>query len=194
MPFDDPHASYEERASPALQALHGVDDTMIVVGHSIGSAEAALVAAKRELALLVYVCPRFGSFPTPPNPPDTFREGFPFPPRGADGRSVWAPEAAIEAMYARLRPETARRLAQRLRPAAAAVGEYPLSQHPTVPTALIYATHDEFFTPEWERFVAREALGVEPIAIPGGHFPMVEDPDALADLLDRLASSATAST
>jgi pimeloyl-ACP methyl ester carboxylesterase len=28
---------------------------------------------------------------------------------------------------------------------------------------------------------------VEPIEIPGGHFPMVEDPKALADLLDRLA-------
>jgi pimeloyl-ACP methyl ester carboxylesterase len=31
------------------------------------------------------------------------------------------------------------------------------------------------------------ALGVEPIEIPGGHFPMVEDPAALADLLDWLA-------
>jgi pimeloyl-ACP methyl ester carboxylesterase len=193
MPFDDPRANYEERARPALQALHGVDDAVIVVGHSIGSAEAALVAAERDPALVVYVCPRFGSFPTPPNAPDIFRDGFPFPPRDADGRSVWAPEAAIEAMYPRLPLDTGRRLAQRLRPGASAVGEYPLGQHPNVPAALIYATNDEFFTPEWERFVARELLGVEPIAIPGGHFPMVEDPDALADLLDRLASNATAS-
>jgi hypothetical protein len=35
--------------------------------------------------------------------------------------------------------------------------------------------------------MARELLGVEPIEIPGGHFPMVEDPERLADLLDRLA-------
>jgi pimeloyl-ACP methyl ester carboxylesterase len=35
--------------------------------------------------------------------------------------------------------------------------------------------------------MARELLGIEPIEIPGGHFPMVEDPVALADLLDRLA-------
>jgi hypothetical protein len=40
--------------------------------------------------------------------------------------------------------------------------------------------------PEWERFVAREVLGVEPVEIPGGHFPMVEDPAALA-AVDRLA-------
>ncbi|HEY8865995.1 MAG TPA: alpha/beta hydrolase, partial [Solirubrobacteraceae bacterium] len=178
MPFDDPHADYEERARPALQALYGVDDPVVVVGHSSGSAEAALVAAKRHPALLVYVCPRFGSFATPPDAPDVFRKGFPFPPKDADGRSVWAPEAAIAAMYPRLPPETGRGLAQHLRPGASAVGEYPLGQHPNVPTALIYATDDEFFTPEWERFLARELLGVEPIAISGGHFPMVEDPEA----------------
>jgi pimeloyl-ACP methyl ester carboxylesterase len=52
---------------------------------------------------------------------------------------------------------------------------------------LIYALDDEIFEPAWERFMARELLGVDPIAIAGGHFPMVEDPAALADLLDRLA-------
>ena len=51
----------------------------------------------------------------------------------------------------------------------------------------IAAVDDEFFEPEWERFVAREMLGVEPIEIPGGHFPMAEDPEALAEVLDRLA-------
>ena len=56
-----------------------------------------------------------------------------------------------------------------------------------VPTALIYAREDEFFTPEWERFAARRVLGIEPIEIPGGHFPMIESPDALAELLDGLA-------
>ena len=43
------------------------------------------------------------------------------------------------------------------------------------------------FEPAWERFVAREVLGIDPIKIPGGHFPMLEGPDALADLFDRLA-------
>jgi pimeloyl-ACP methyl ester carboxylesterase len=73
------------------------------------------------------------------------------------------------------------------------MGDYPLLEHPHVATVLVYARDDEFFTPEWEVFVARELLGIEPIAIPAGHFPMIEDPDALADLLDRLARSAEAS-
>jgi pimeloyl-ACP methyl ester carboxylesterase len=91
-------------------------------------------------------------------------------------------------MYPRLPVDVARRLADRLRPGAPPVGDYPLTEHPVVPTALLYATDDEFFTPEWECFVARELLGIEPIEIPGGHFPMAEDPGALADVLHRLAA------
>ena len=45
-----------------------------------------------------------------------------------------------------------------------------------------------FFRPDFERFMARELFGIEPIEIPGGHFPMAEDPEALAELLDRVAS------
>jgi hypothetical protein len=55
----------------------------------------------------------------------------------------------------------------------------------------VYATEDELFEPAWERFMARELLGIEPIEIASGHFPMVEAPDALADLLDRLAQDHT---
>jgi len=37
-----------------------------------------------------------------------------------------------------------------------------------------------------ERTAAREKLGVEPIEIPGGHFPMAEDPAALVAVVDGL--------
>ena len=100
---------------------------------------------------------------------------------------VWDPDAAIDAMYRRLDRDAARALAQRLRPAISPPDEFPLAGHPDVPTVLVYATDDEIFEPAWERFMARELLGVEPIEIPTGHFPMAEDPKALAELLDRLA-------
>jgi len=193
LPFDDPTAGYEERALPAITALAGVEAPVVIVGHSVGSAEAALVADECDPALLVYLCPRFVSFGAPTDAPPVFRDGFPFPPQDAQGRLVWEPDAAISAMYPRLSSEAGQQLARRLRPGAAPVGDYPLLEHPHVATALVYARDDEFFTPEWEVFVARELLGIEPIAIPGGHFPMIEDPDALADLLDRLARSAEAS-
>jgi pimeloyl-ACP methyl ester carboxylesterase len=79
-------------------------------------------------------------------------------------------------------------MAGRLRPMAMPRGDYPLEAPPGNPTVLIYAAEDELFEPAFERFMARELLGVEPIEIPGGHFPMVEEPDALAGLLDRLAA------
>jgi pimeloyl-ACP methyl ester carboxylesterase len=194
LPFDDPSATYDDRARPARAAVEGADAPVVIVGHSVGSAEAALVAAERRPALLVYLCPRFGSFAAPPEAPPVFREGFPFPPKDSEGRLVWDADSAIAAMYPRLPAEVARRLAERLRPGAAAVGAYPLAEHPDVPTALIYAREDEFFTPEWERFVARTLLGIEPIELPGGHFPMVEDPDTLAALLDSLARAGSAAS
>ena len=192
LPFDDPGAGYADCARPALQALEGVPDPVIVVGHSRGSAEAALVAAQRRPALLAYLCPRFGGFAAPPDAPAVFRAGFPFPPSAPDGRTVWGPDAALEVMYPRLSPEVGRDLARRLRPGAQTVGEFPLTEHPDVPTTLIYARDDEFFTPEWERFIAHDVLGVEPIEIAGGHFPMAESPELVAELFDRLASEAGA--
>jgi pimeloyl-ACP methyl ester carboxylesterase len=187
LPFHDPRAGFEERVSPALEALDGVADPVVVVGHSLASDYAPLVAAERSGSLLVHLCPRLGPFTPPPGAPDAFRKGVPFPADGPDGTSTWDPEAAIDAMYRRLPPATARELARRLRPLAPAAGEYPLPGHPDVPTVLVYAADDELFEPAWESFMARELLGIEPIEIPGGHFPMLEDPGALADLLDRLA-------
>jgi pimeloyl-ACP methyl ester carboxylesterase len=189
LPLDDPEAGFEDRIGPAIDALDGVAEPVVVVGHSVGSGYAALVAASRPVSLLVHLCPRLGPFEPPPGAPDTFRDGFPFPAGRPDGTTVWDRDVAVEAMYGRLSPENAGELAARLRPATSAPGEYPLAAHPDVPTALVYAVDDEIFQPEWERFMARELLGIDPIEIPGGHFPMAEDPEALADLLDRLTPS-----
>ena len=187
LPLHDPRTGFEERARPALEALEGVADPVVVVGHSMGSAYSPLVAAARPGSLLVHLCPRLGPFAAPPGGPGTFRKGFPFPADRPDGTSVWEAEAAIGAMYGRLPPDSAQALVSHLRPMAPPADEYPLPGHPDVATALVYAADDEFFEPDWERFMARELLGIDPIEIPGGHFPMIEDPDGLADLLDRLA-------
>ncbi len=187
LPLHDPAAGYEQRIRPALEALDGAEDPVVVVAHSQSSALGPLVAAARPVALLVYLCPRMGGFEPPEGAPSAFREGFPFPPARPDGTTVWDPEAAIDVMYPRLPPETARKLAHRLRPMAMPADDYPLAEHPDVPTALIYAADDEFFEPAFERFMARELLGIDAIQIPGGHFPMAEDPEGIAELLDELA-------
>jgi pimeloyl-ACP methyl ester carboxylesterase len=189
LPLHDPEAGWEERVRPALEALEEVEGPVVIVGHSQGTGYAAMVAAEHPDAQLVYLCPRLGGFEEPAGAPPRFREGFPFPATGADGTSVWGPDAAIEAMYPRLDSASARRLAERLRPMAMPSAEFPLGGPPANPMVLIYAADDEFFEPAWERFMARKLLGVDPIEIPGGHFPMIEEPASLAGLFDRLSGS-----
>jgi pimeloyl-ACP methyl ester carboxylesterase len=100
---------------------------------------------------------------------------------------TWDPEKAATGMYGRIDPTLARALAARLRPMAPAPEAFPLERQPDVPTAVVYAAEDEAFEPAWIRFMARKLLGVEPIELPGGHFPMFEAPGRLATTLDDLA-------
>jgi len=192
LPLHDPTAGYEQRVQPMLEALEGVDEPVVVVAHSQSSALGPLVAAACPVSLLVYLCPRMGSVEPPPGAPAAFREGIPFPAAQPDGTTAWDPDVAVEVMYPRLPSGQAQGLAKRLRPMAMPAGDYPLWERPDVPTALLYAGEDELFDPAFERFMAREALGVDPVELRTGHFPMVEDPARLAELLDGMAPGAAA--
>ena len=187
LPLDDPRATYADRAKPALRTLQGAAEPVVVVGHSQTSSIAGLVADGRKVDLLVHLCPRLGTFGSPEGMPAPVQPGLEFPAERPDGTSVWDHEVAIKTIYRRLPTDTARSFAQRMRPMAMPPDDYPLAAHPDVPTALVYAAHDEIFTPEFERFMARELLGVEPVELGTGHFPMLEDPPGLAVLLDRLS-------
>jgi pimeloyl-ACP methyl ester carboxylesterase len=178
LPFDDPATTFDERIAPALQAIEALVDPLVVVGHSMGAGYGPAVGAAREGSLLVHLCPGLGPL----------REGFPWPPTRADGTSAWERDAAIAALYPRLAPSEARRLADHLRPMAAAAGGRPRGLRLQA-SVVVIGLEDELFDPSSERVVARERLGVEPIEIPGGHFPMAEDPDGLAELLERLAGA-----
>lgn len=188
LPLQDPGTGFDARIRPALDALEGIGDPLVIVGHSQGTAYSSLVAAAQPDAMLVHLCPRLGGFEPPPGGPNPFREGVPFPETGADGTSVWDEDVAIDVLYRRVPAPRAAMLAGRLRPMAMPQGAYPLEAHPDNRTVLIYAAEDELFDPDWERFMARELLGIDPIEVPTGHFPMAEDPAGLAELLDRVAS------
>jgi hypothetical protein len=45
---------------------------------------------------------------------------------------------------------------------------------------------DAVIRPEWQRHLAQDVLGVEPIEPDAGHSPMLERPRELAALLDAL--------
>jgi pimeloyl-ACP methyl ester carboxylesterase len=180
LPFHDPRSTYADRIQPALEAVDGMREPVLVVGHSLGARYAPFVAEAIPASRLVLLCPALGDL----------RAGFPFPPRRADGTSAWDAHSAVEVMYPRLPAATAAALALRLRPMATAADQR--RSEPDVPATLIYTTDDEFFAPEGQRQVARARSGTNAIEIPGGHFPMLEDAEALADVLVRIAQKRSA--
>lgn len=62
----------------------------------------------------------------------------------------------------------------------------PLKSWPSVPASYIACAEDRTITPAWQRRVARELLGVEPLELPGGHCPNFSRPTALADVLEQI--------
>jgi pimeloyl-ACP methyl ester carboxylesterase len=65
-----------------------------------------------------------------------------------------------------------------------------LSLAPEIPSTYVVAARDRTIRPQWQRRMARERLGVEPIEVPTGHCPNVSQPDRLAGILADLARRA----
>jgi pimeloyl-ACP methyl ester carboxylesterase len=132
------------------------------------------------VCLVVYLCPRFSAVGRRADEPRIFQPDF-HPQRG-DGASWWRADDAIRVMYRHLDADTARAAAATLGRQADTEGG-TLDRLPDVPTEVVIAREDEIFTLEWSRWAARTLAGVEPIELAGGHFPMLERPQELAELL-----------
>jgi pimeloyl-ACP methyl ester carboxylesterase len=59
-----------------------------------------------------------------------------------------------------------------------------------IPSTYVVATEDRTIRPEWQRRMASERLGVDPIEIASGHCPNVSQPDRLAEILADVAERA----
>ena len=190
LPLDDADASFGDYAQVALDHLQGCA-APVLVGHSMSSAVIPLIALRRKVRLLVYLCPAMAGFPAPPDEPPYQRAGYSRPPLDDEDRSWWPHDRAVNQLYGRLDPQLAERLASRLRPQPQAVfrAPYPLERPPAVPSAFLYAREDELFSDRWSRWISRALLDIEPTELPGGHFPMLEHPALLADILERFAGA-----
>jgi pimeloyl-ACP methyl ester carboxylesterase len=188
LPVETVGATFEDYAQVVIDRLVGHDEP-VVVGHSMSSAVVPLVAVARPVALLVYLCPAMRGFPAPEGEPPSRRAGYEPPPTDERDVSRWPIDRAVSDFYAHVDPALARQYAARLRPQWTGVfsAPYPLARPPQVPSAFIYAREDEVFDDRWSRWISQTMFGIEPIELPGGHFPMLEDPALLADHLDRLA-------
>jgi pimeloyl-ACP methyl ester carboxylesterase len=68
-----------------------------------------------------------------------------------------------------------------------AVHRERISLAPELPSTYVVASEDRTIRPDWQRRMARDRLGVEPIEIPTGHCPNVSQPDRLAEILVDVA-------
>jgi pimeloyl-ACP methyl ester carboxylesterase len=194
LPSEDTELGLQDYADTIDGALRNADD-VVLVPHSLGGLVGPVVARRRPLRALVYVSALI------PEPGLSFSEQLSAESEPVlvfeggrevddEGRSYWPdPEATARIMYGDLAPQDARWAAERLRPQAQRSQAEP---SPAPPEGLrvgsIIGANDRVVSPSWSRRVARERLGVEPVELPSGHFPMITHPELLADALAQLDS------
>lgn len=194
LPCDDVDAGLEAYAATVLEALVAVGDDVVLVGHSLGGITIPIVASRRPVARLVFLC---ALIPRPGRPlSDVFSDNELFPPGPSEGtrrdelgRSYWPdPAVAIEAMYADCEPAAAADAAGRLRPQAAKPSHdhCPLDAWPDTPVTSVVCGDDLMLAPAWLRRASHELLGVDAVELPGSHSPMLAQASRLAEVLTAL--------
>jgi hypothetical protein len=193
LPCEDPDASFDDYAAVVVGALDGIDGDVVVVGHSLAGQTIPLVAARRPVTRLVFLCaliarPGASLVDQLRTDPDMFVPGYEAGLAPADERPLrrWADFAiARETMYADCDEADARAAFDRLRPQASTPYFAPcsLTAFPDVPATYVVAAEDRIVSPAWSRRAAAAWLGVEAIELPGSHSPYLARPAVLAELL-----------
>jgi pimeloyl-ACP methyl ester carboxylesterase len=194
LPAGDPAAGLTRYAELAAAALGDADD-VVLVGHSLGAATVPLVALRRPVSHLVFLC---GLVPEPgKSVTDRYAEEDVFVPGFTgntatrdDGASFWPdPAAARRCLFHDCTEADAAWAIRGLRAQAAAprVEPWPAVGIPDVERTSILCRDERCIRPEWSRSVSRAQLGVDPVELDGGHSPFVSRPRELADVLTRIA-------
>ena len=173
LPITDSSAGLADFTDTVLAALGDASD-VAVVGHSYGGFTAPLVASKVRARVLVYLA---GMIPSPGEPPGQWwgNTGFAAPSGLSDIETYFngvPAELASEGM-AHGREQVSKEWDE----------PWPLPAHPVVPTRVVLCRDDRFFTPDFQRRVARERLGIEPDEVDGPHCAPLSHPAQIADLL-----------
>jgi pimeloyl-ACP methyl ester carboxylesterase len=188
LPLEDPEAGAVRYAEAVLQALKGVDDDVVLVGHSMTGLFIPLIASQRKVRKLVFLA---GGIPKVGTSVSERLQGFESDMFNPDPDCLNQDPSQDEAVAMKLlfhdcEPDVARWAVSKLRPQASRLiysEVSPLQVWPDVESSYILCTEDRTFTPGWSRRAAREILGVNAIELPGGHCPQLSRPSHLADIL-----------
>jgi pimeloyl-ACP methyl ester carboxylesterase len=198
LPCADPEAGIGDYAAVVADALDaaGAADDVVLVGHSLGSLVIPVVAERRPVRGMVFLC----SVPTGPGPAidaalaDMVTPEFVAAERDFDewdGDRLRAESARI-VWYDDCPPEDAAWAAAQLRfqSRRPLVEPSPLTAWPPGPIAVVLGRDDRCVRMAWAIPAARARLeGAEPVLVDGGHSPFLARPAELADVLESVVAA-----
>lgn len=189
LPCEDPRATIGDYADAVVRALDGAGDEVVVVGHSLGGLTVPVVAARRPVREMVFVC---AVLPEPGR--SVFDGGLEFVATPVeewqilqdDGSFTIRPDAIATILAQDIGdPDVLADIAgyARRQSLAPFVAPCPLESLPEVPRRYLLCGDDRVVDPAWSRSTVPEVLGTRPDEFPGGHMVASAQPRALADWL-----------
>ncbi|SEQ62734.1 alpha/beta fold hydrolase [Microlunatus flavus] len=184
-----PGATFGDQAD-AVVALARDADPLVLVAQSMGAYAAVLAAERLAPAHLVLLN---AMVPAPGESAGDWWDttGQPEARRAAERTAGRDPDAPFdpEAVFLHDVPPAARRFLEGDGSPADSLFEAPppFPAWPDVPTTVVSTSGDRLFPLAFQQRVARERLGLDPVVLPGGHLAALSQPDAVADVLLRLA-------
>ncbi|MEF2978082.1 alpha/beta fold hydrolase [Subtercola sp. YIM 133946] len=180
LPIEDEGSGVLQYSEAVRDALAGIDDELVLVGHSLGGITIPVVANTRPVRKLVFVA---GVMPIPSMSLMQQRAAEPdmiFPPT-KDTRDRYynrADEADARWALAQLRPQSQLPYDE----------VTPLTTWPNIDIVSIVPTDDHTVNPTWARRAARERFGIEAREMRGAdHSPFLSRPADLARLIVELS-------
>jgi pimeloyl-ACP methyl ester carboxylesterase len=195
LPIGDPDAGADAYANVIIRSIAEIPGEIVLVGHSMSGLVIPLVASRRAISRLVFVC---AAYPEPGRSHMDVKASQPGEAVAEGPASAWhqpgefhllPPEAARAYFFDDCPAELQDWAISRMRPQARKpLREItPLTSWPDTPSTLIIAADDRCIPKESAVRTAARLFGVRPIEIPGGHCPSVSRPARLADVMVRAA-------
>lgn len=195
MPAHDVDAGASRYADTLVEALHGISDEVVLVGHSLGGLSIPLVPARRPVRALAFLAagiPRPGSSYVAQVEQEGIREQSAFNQTTKDehGCTILPYDTALKVLYNECDPQVARWAAEKLRyQAQKPMTEVtPLTQWPDVKCAYIACHGDLIINSQWQVRASQERFGVKAHELFTDHSPMLSATRDLADILLDIAA------
>jgi pimeloyl-ACP methyl ester carboxylesterase len=194
LPISDPAAGASEYADVVVGSLAEVDEEVIVAGHSLGGLAIPLVALRRPVARLAFIC---AAIPIPATSLDgVIAEDAASPahaPGFLDDGQRWhltSRDEARDSFFHDCPPTIQEWALDRQRPQCETPHREisPVRRWPDTESVVVNGTLDRCISLARARRTTRQIFGASPVVIKEGHFPFLTNPVLVADGLSGLAN------